>query len=229
MNRRVEPELLDELAPEDPRALRSRKDLQRLNAFMGNSKIMAMALSTALECKTARSIVDLGAGDGSLMLEVARQLSPAWTGTHVALLDRQINLSAATRKEFETLGWQAEALKADVLDWLKQPAAQKPDAIVANLFLHHFSEAQLTELFRRAAARTQVFIAVEPRRWSWSLAFSPLFWLIGCGPVTRHDALISIRAGFVRRELSLLWPADEKWSLQEGPASLCSHLFIAKH
>jgi hypothetical protein len=137
-------------------------------------------------------------------------------------------LSAQTRKHFETLGWHAEALKTDVLDWLKQPDTHQPDAIVANLFLHHFHDPELAGLLRMAAARTRVFIAIEPRRWAWSVAFRPLFWLIGCGPVTRHDAVISIAAGFVRRELSQLWPADGNWSLEEGPANLFSHLFIAK-
>ena len=228
MQRLVESELLDELSVEDPRAIRSRKDLQRLNALMGNPRIMAGALRSALQGKSARSIVDLGAGDGRLMLEVARQLSPDWKGTHLALLDRQINLSAATRNEFDALGWHVEGLKADVLEWLMQPAAEKPDALVANLFLHHFRDAQLAELFRLAAARTRLFIAAEPRRWAWSRAFSPLFWLIGCGPVTRHDAPVSIRAGFACRELSQLWPAHGQWSLQEGPANLASHLFVAK-
>ena len=228
MNRRVERELLDELPPEDSRAIRSRQDLQRVNAFMGNPKIMAGALRAAFEENVARSIVDLGGGDGRLMLEVARQLSPGWGGTHLALLDRQNILSATTRKDFETCGWRLEALKADVLDWLRQPAAQVPDVIVANLFLHHFREAQLTELLRRAAERAQVFIAVEPRRWAWSLAFSRFLWVIGCGPVTQHDAIISIRAGFAGRELSPLWPADENWSLHEGPAGLGSHLFVAR-
>ena len=228
MDRHVEPELLDELPPEDPRAIRSRKDLRRVNAFMGNPKIMAGALRSAFEGKAARSIVDLGCGDGKFMLEVARQLAPDWKNTHVTLLDRQSILSPATRRDFETLGWHAEGLKTDVLDWVRQPAAQRPDAIVANLFLHHFRYPQLIELLLRAAARTKVFIAVEPRRWAWSLAFGRLLWLIGCGSVTRHDALVSIRAGFARRELSPLWPADGNWSLQEEPAGLCSHLFVAR-
>src|SRR5258706_4297720 len=189
MDRRVEPELLDELPPEDSRAIRSRNDLRRVNAFMGNPKIMAAALRAAFEGKAARSIVDLGAGDVRLMLEVARRLSPAWNGTDVTLLDRQSILSPTTRKDFETLGWQAEVLKADVQDWLRQPVAQKPDAIVANLFLHHFRNPQLIELLRQAAGRTKVFIAVEPRRWAWSLVFGRLLWLIGCGPVTRRDAI----------------------------------------
>jgi hypothetical protein len=33
-----------------------------------------------------------------------------------------------------------------------------------------------------------------------------LLWLIGCNAVTRHDAAVSMRAGFIRQELSALWP-----------------------
>ncbi len=45
MNRIVKPELLDELPPADPRAVRSRRDLRRVNAWMRNHAIMARALA----------------------------------------------------------------------------------------------------------------------------------------------------------------------------------------
>ena len=44
MDRRVEPEFLDQLPAEDSRAIRSRRDLQRVNAWMGNVGTMARAL-----------------------------------------------------------------------------------------------------------------------------------------------------------------------------------------
>jgi hypothetical protein len=81
----------------------------------------------------------------------------------------------------------------------------------------------------RAAARSaRVFIAVEPRRSLRSLFVSRLLWFIGCGQVTRHDAVASVRAGFTGRELSRLWSADDNWMLQERPAGWFSHLFIAQ-
>jgi hypothetical protein len=64
----------------------------------------------------------------------------------------------------------------------------------------------------------------DPRRSARSLLFSRLLWVIGCNQVTRHDAVVSIRAGF---ELSRLWPADQSWTLQENPAGWFSHLFVA--
>jgi hypothetical protein len=45
VKRLVQPEILDTLPPDDPRALRSRRDLRRVNAWMGNDAIMAQALN----------------------------------------------------------------------------------------------------------------------------------------------------------------------------------------
>jgi hypothetical protein len=52
--------------------------------------------------------------------------------------------------------------------------------------------------------------------------------VIGCGPVTRHDAPVSIRAGFANREISALWPDANHWELIERPIDLFTHLFIAQ-
>ena len=44
----LEPETLDHLAPDDPVAQRSRRDLRRVNAFMGARRILARAMARAL-------------------------------------------------------------------------------------------------------------------------------------------------------------------------------------
>jgi hypothetical protein len=72
------------------------------------------------------------------------------------------------------------------------------------------------------------FVAVEPRRSARGLLFSRLLGFIGCNRVTRHDAPISVRAGFAGQELSQLWPTGRDWSLQERPAGWFSHLFVAQ-
>ncbi len=64
MKRRVEPELLDTLPPGDPRAVRSRQDLRRVNAWMGNPMIMANALKKSAGGNPVASILELGAGAG---------------------------------------------------------------------------------------------------------------------------------------------------------------------
>ena len=101
------------------------------------------------------------------------------------------------------------------------------DAMVANLFLHHFEDDQLTGLLRAASTHARLFVAIEPRRSALGLLFSRLLWCIGCNGVTRHDAVISVRAGFVGSELSKLWPGGPGWRLEERRGGWFSHLFIA--
>ena len=78
MNRIVQPELLDELPPDDPRAVRSRRDLRRINAWMRNHAIMARALQTGWNGHAPKQITELGAGDGNFLLRVAQKISPRW-------------------------------------------------------------------------------------------------------------------------------------------------------
>jgi hypothetical protein len=228
MERCVEPELLDELPPAEPRAVRSRRDLLRVNAWMGNGGIMLRALRSTCREPSARRLVDLGTGDGKFLLRVARRLQPDWQGTRAVLLDQQNAVAPETHAAFQALGWRTEHQSADVLDWLARPAAPGCDVVVSNLFLHHFREAQLAGLLRAAAGSARVFIAVEPRRSARSLLFSRLLWGIACNQVTRHDAVVSVRAGFDGGELSSLWPADPSWTLQEHRVGWFSHVFVAQ-
>ena len=79
MNRLVQPELLDELPFDDPRARWSRRDNP------GTRRV----------------------GD---------RRSAVWGGVNAVLLDRPKNVTAQTLASFAPLGWQAEAVTADVFD-----------------------------------------------------------------------------------------------------------------
>jgi hypothetical protein len=228
MNRRVEPELLDQLPAEDPGAAGSRLDLRRLNVWMGHTAIAERALRSTGRGPARRRVLELGAGDGTFLLSLATRLSKDWPETDATLLDRQNIVRPDTRLAFEKTGWRPEILTIDLLDWLKQPAARPWEVILANLFLHQFSDAQLAEMLPILARRTRVLVAVEPRRSAWSILSSRLIGLAGCNRVTRHDAVISARAGFAGRELSGFWPREGEWSLQEHSAGWFSHLFIAR-
>ena len=191
---------------------------------MRNDVIMARALQNSWSGPAPRQITELGAGDGSFLLSVAQRIAPRWSDVKVTLLDRQKNISSETLGAFANLGWQAEAIVTNVFSW-PPPAG---DIVVANLFLHHFEGAQLAELLHLVSARAKSFIAVEPRRASWPLFCSRLLGAIGCNDVTRHDAVVSVRAGFSGSELSSLWPDKADWQLTEQSAGPFSHLFMAR-
>jgi hypothetical protein len=230
MQRIVQPEILDNLPPADPRAAGSRGDLRRINFIMGNDRVLTDALcrnrASVADGSRPLRLVEVGAGDGSLLLRMARHWSALGVTADATLLDRQDLVSAATRRGFAALGWSAECVTTDIFGWLGQ-ASPPVDVILANLFLHHFPDPLLTDLLRLAAAKTRLFIACEPRRSEVALMAARLLGLIGCNGVTRHDAVVSVRAGFSAHELTSLWPEDSAWQTSELAAGWFSHCFIA--
>jgi hypothetical protein len=228
MERLIEKELLDGLALTDARAMRSRRDLRRVNFFMGNAGILARALAGLCASDAPLRLAEAGAGDGEFLLRTARRLRGRWPRVEAVLVDRQDLLKTELLAWFASLNWIVKSVNSDALDWLRHIEAQSLDALTANLFLHHFDEAQLQELFSEISRTARVFIAIEPRRARGPLLCTRLLPLIGCGPVTRHDARISVQAGFVGRELTALWPDAANWDLVEGPAGWFSHLFLAR-
>lgn len=226
LSRLIEPEWLDELPPAEPRAKRSRQDLRRLNFLMGNAGILQRSLDKYWSNGQPRVIAELGAGDGTFMLALARRLSPHWTSVKVFLIDRQPNITGQTRIALQELGWMVECVTADVFDWMYGTDAV--DIIICNLFLHHFHPQPLAALLTLCAQKTTLFLACEPARSRLPLYTSRLLGLIGCNDVTRHDAVVSVRAGFRCNELSSIWPHKHQWLLEERSAGLFSHVFVAR-
>ncbi len=221
MERVIEPEWLDELPANDPRAVRSRGDLRRLNWFMNHAGIIAQALRPFP--KPGR-VLDVGAGDGVFALRLATRLQCC--RSEFILVDRHGGISPAVRKGFRALDCSVEFRRRDALSGLTEVG--EVDAAFVNLFLHHFDDARLEQLLGDLAARCRIFVACEPRRSAFALFASHCVGLIGCNGVTRHDAVISVRAGFNGAELSCLWPQPTQWSISEHAAGLFSHLFVAR-
>ena len=66
--RDLKSELLDELDPEDPDAKRSRRDLRRINLFMGNMRwIRVEILKVLSQTNTKLNVIEIGSGDGQFL------------------------------------------------------------------------------------------------------------------------------------------------------------------
>jgi hypothetical protein len=222
----VESETLDNLPEDDPRAIRSRSDLRRINRVMGNASILDSLLSRSLKRSPAQ-MAELGAGDGSLVLRLAKRRARDWGRVSLCLVDRQDLVADSTRAAFADLGWSVRTATMDVFAWLALQDHPRYDVIVANLFVHHFEAPALRRLFQGIAQVTDCFVACEPRRTRMALLGSYLVGFIGANDVTRRDAVLSVRAGFRDRELTAHWPDPEEWQLNEKRAGPYSHAFAA--
>lgn len=196
-DRVVVPEWLDRLPATDPLAQRSRRDLRRINALMGNDRWILQEL-TKLARYAARGISEIGAGDGSLLQRIRRRFP------EIAL--HAYDLVPRPEKLDPSIIWHSG-------DLFTQPKP-KGGILIANLFLHHFEGDALRKL-GDCCEGFDAFVFNEPDRarichWFGSL-LHPFI-----NRVTRHDMHVSIRAGFSQGELPAALGLDPSiWRLEE--------------
>lgn len=198
-SRKVLPELLDSLPADDPRAIRSRRELRWINTLMGNERYILRQLH-AHPAAALRGVLELGAGEGQLCRKIQAEF-PRSRVCGYDLIERPAALPAA-------IEWQA----GDVTT-LSPPRGF--GVIVANLFLHHFPDAAL-HWFTEWLPHVSLVIINEPlRRPSshlWGRCLRPLLH-----DVTRHDMHVSIDAGFITGEIPALWPSQAaQWHISES-------------
>lgn len=227
--RKLVPEILDGLPPEDPRALRSRADLRRINRIMRQATIANDLVHRHLEVPKNRPlrILELGAGDGRSTLRLAQRLALLRPGSSLTMLDMAPTICETTLSKFAAIGWTIEVVTADVFDWLAA-TDRSFDLVLANLFLHHFEDAELARLLSAVAQKADMIVATEPLRSAPCLMAARLVALIGANDVTRHDAPASVCAGFRRKELSALWSPRCGAVLTEAVRFPFTHAFAGR-
>ncbi len=233
-HRTLQRELLDDLPADDPMAVGSRKDLARLNHIMGNIGTIRRAIS-ALRYQSSRplSICELGCGDGYLANRIFTQSELTMPrGSTLKLLDLRPSIPGGWLERLRQRFEYVDIITMDLHQWL-QSGDQQFDIIYMNLFLHHFHEAPIRRTLAAVSRMTRAFFCCEPRRSRFSLLGAAGCGIIGCNAVTRHDALLSVRAGFSADELSSLWslscPEPGAWHLEESSAGPFTHFFKALH
>ena len=183
MSRMLQPELLDGLPSNHPAALHSRRDLRLVNRVMGNFRWFTRTLAPLLH--THEPVLELGAGSGEL---------------GVTLQSYEIRLDGLDRSP-RPVAW----LPARV--WHQTDLVTFPDyaaypVVIGNLIFHHFSAPELTALGAKLCAHARLIVACEPaRRRIFQILFATFAPLLGANYVTRHDARVSIAAGFRGDEL----------------------------
>lgn len=199
LKRKVIPELLDHLAADDPEALRSRRDLRRINFLMGNESWIRREIRR-FPAVAARGIVEIGAGDGILCHRLADDFPEAAVSAYDLAPPPGIPGSRVT--------WHTG-------DLFETPPPATGGVLVANLFVHHF-EGELLASLGAWMRNFEVLVINEPDRSRFPL-------VLGCllhpfvNRVTRHDMAVSIRAGFRGGELAECLGLDrDRWQVRES-------------
>ncbi|MDB4438396.1 class I SAM-dependent methyltransferase [bacterium] len=186
VKRTVVPEILDSLPGGDPDALRSRRDLRLINFLMGNERWI-------MKQDHRGGVIELGAGEGQLTRKLAER-------------GEVVGLDFQDRPDDLNVCWEA----GDLFEKLPGVVGE---TVVANLILHHFEDDQLARLGKLIRDR-RFLIAVEPWRSRISLAEGYSLWPF-INHVTKHDMMVSIRAGFRKGELREMLDLGAGWEWKE--------------
>ena len=194
----VIPELLDHLPADDPEAMRSRRDLRRVNFLMGNERWVCGAVAE-FPAAARFGIMEIGAGEGDLTGKLAR-LFPDAPVAACDLAPRPAGLDGR-------VAWYQG-------DLFQMEAPAGGGVLVANLFLHHFERDALAALGKWLRGfEVVVFNEPDRARLPHLLGKTMHPWI---NRVTRHDMHVSIDAGFAAGEMAE-WLGLESghWRLRE--------------
>jgi len=195
-------EMLDAGEGTDDDVSENLADLRFINRRLGGASVVLGALETALEGKRPESLslLDIGTGSADIPNEVCRRWTAAGIRFHIAALDlssRNLRI-ARSRLGIEP---QVDLIQADALNLPFAPGSF--DFVTASLFLHHFTEAEITRLlegFTRIARRS--VIVNDLARSFVPYYFFRLFGrLFTRSFLTRNDGAISVLRGFTAAEL----------------------------
>jgi 2-polyprenyl-3-methyl-5-hydroxy-6-metoxy-1,4-benzoquinol methylase len=185
-DRVVVPELLDYASPEVARD--NLRDLVRINRYLGGHSILHRIMADFVRPQDRFSMLDVGAASGDMGAALQRRYPRAT----VTSLDRKcVHLEKAAHPK----------LAGDA--FLLPFAERSFDFVFSSLFLHHFSDDQVVELFRnfRKVARRAV-LAIDLERGPLAYYFIPATkWLFGWHDISLYDGPVSVRAAFKKDEL----------------------------
>ena len=208
------PEILDDLPADDLGALKSRADLRRINGFMGNKRWISRTVATIYQQHLTQKpaeiirVFEIGAGDGTLLHSLSSSLKSAHSGTSEApkitftgidLIPKPTNLPPS----IDWLQGDLFQLSPDIFSPCSSNLntdTKGTSIIICNLILHHFAYHQLEQIGALLSHADHIVI-VEPHRVLLPKLMGFLaFPLIH--PITRHDMIVSIDAGFRKNELA---------------------------
>lgn len=176
------------------------QELEIINKWLGGHSITVKAIRSLAAGEKQLHICEAGCGGGDNLNAIAN-----WCrrhGINARLTGIDIKPAAIAYAERNT-GGKVDLICSDIRD---VRFSIKPDIIFSSLFCHHFSNTELKDIltWKMENCRRGFFINDLHRH---PLAYHSIKWLtraFSSSYLVKHDAPLSVRRGFTRREWELL-------------------------
>lgn len=199
-NRSNEQEIMDDLDISGPVIAQTLKELNTINKTLGGNQISISSYKKLTEGHDKIVLADLGCGGGDIMVEMVKWTKRMKKQASFIGVDANPHIVSYARTNTSD---HPEISYLPINIFSDEFRQMKFDIIHCCLFLHHFSDEELIDLFSRFNKQARVGVIVNDLHRHpfayWSIR--TLTYLFSRSEMVRNDASVSVARGFRRAEL----------------------------
>ncbi len=202
-NRSTEIEIMDDLDCHGEVVDQTLRELDFINQWLGGNAVTLQALQKILKNRDksqTTTIADLGCGSGEMLRLIAKKGLAENRLLKLLGIDANPNIiEFAKTHSTKQANISFEAVNIFEDEFRKRNF----DVVLCTLFLHHFTEEQLVDIFRSLHRQTNVAIIVNDIH-RHPLAYHSIQWLtqlFSKSAMVKFDAPLSVQRAFTRKEL----------------------------
>ena len=178
------------------------REIRRVNRFLGDTRALKKTLLREVEKENLRafSVLDVGAGSGELLREIASFARGKSKVTLLAGLELNARSAESILEESKNFA-EITSVRGDAL---KLPFADAAfDYAICSLFTHHFTDENVVRILRemRRVARRKIFVIDLHRHALAYFLYTTVGKLFLYNRLVRRDGALSIRRSFRPPEL----------------------------
>jgi 2-polyprenyl-3-methyl-5-hydroxy-6-metoxy-1,4-benzoquinol methylase len=202
-NRSSTIEIMDDLACDGEVVFQTLRELDIINHWLGGNAVTISALRKGWKTIPNEDIItiaDLGCGSGEILRIISKFAEKENRKVKLIGFDANphiIDYARSHSKEFSNISFEVSNV------FSQNFKSQKFDFVLATLFMHHFSENELVNLFSSLKSQTRLAIIINDIH-RHIMAYYSIKWLtqlFSRSEMVRFDAPLSVLRAFKKKEL----------------------------
>jgi 2-polyprenyl-3-methyl-5-hydroxy-6-metoxy-1,4-benzoquinol methylase len=199
------PELMDDLTLSGEELRQNLRELEVINNLLGGHQVVLDALDKLVQQHSGKTlhIADIGCGGGDTLKSIAKWADKKKVNILLTGIDANEFMVQYARKQCS----QYSTITIEQHDVFSPAFAREQyDIVVCSLFCHHFTNEQLTIMFRQLYEQVNLAVIINDlhRHWFAYYSIKYITAVFSDSRLVKNDAPLSVWRAFKRQELNYL-------------------------